>query len=386
MSFEWVDDQAGFADVIKSLARVDAYALDTEFHRERTYFPQLALMQFGWEEGRGIRQVLVDTLVVDPAPLAEVLAGPGLCVMHAADQDLEILDLQCGRVPAHLADTQVAGRFLGYGTASLDSLLRSVLGLKLPKADQLTDWTRRPLSAAACEYAAADVAHLLEIDAILDERLERLGRAAWADEEIEVLRTKVRTQRDPLTAWWKMKGSRKLRGSARGVAQEVAAWRERTAAAEDRPIRFVLPDLALLGIAARPPRDVEELRAVRGLDGRHTRKAAAAEILDAIDRGRTLEPDGLRLPPVAEGERVPKPIASLALAWIGQRADELDLDPTLIATRDDVNALLGGDRACRLGRGWRHDVAGATVLALAAGDVAVASDGSGALRLVDVGT
>lgn len=386
MAFEWVDTQAGFADVIRSLLRVDAYALDTEFHRERTYFPHLALMQFGWEEDGKARQVLVDTLAVDPAPLAEALAGPALCVMHAADQDLEILELQCGRVPAHLADTQVAGRFLGYGTASLNSLLRAVLGLELPKADQLTDWTRRPLSDAALEYAAADVAHLLEIDAALDERLQRLGRASWADEEVEELRNKVRHQRDPETAWWKLKGSRKLRGSARGVAQEVAAWRERTAAAENRPIRFVLPDLALLGIAARPPRDLDELRAVRGLDGRHTRKTAATEILEAIGRGRSLDRGELHLPPVVEGERTPKAIASLALAWIGQRAEELDLDPTLIATRDDVNALLGGDGDCRLSHGWRQEVAGATVLALAAGELAVASDGSGSLRLVDVGT
>lgn len=382
MTFEWVDTQAGFDDVVRALEGVDAYALDTEFHRERTYYPHLALMQIGWEDRGEVQVVLVDTLEVDPRPLVSALAGPALCVMHAADQDLEILELRCARVPEHLADTQVAGRFLGFGTASLDSLLRSVLNLKLPKADQLTDWTRRPLSRAVLEYAAADVAHLLEIDAILDARLERLGRASWADEEAELLRTKVRAQRDPRTAWWRLKGSRKLRGGARGVAQEVAAWRERTAAAEDRPVRFVLPDLALLGIAGRPPRTVEELRAVRGLDGRHTRKEAAAEILDAIACGAALEPEELLLPPVNDGDRVPKSVASLALAWISHQADELDLDPTLIATREDVNALLGRAPDCRLRHGWRYEVAGATVLSLAAGDLAVAPDGDGGLRLV----
>ncbi|MBX7161268.1 MAG: HRDC domain-containing protein [Acidimicrobiia bacterium] len=368
----------------RALEGVDAYALDTEFHRERTYYPHLALMQIGWDEGATSVEVLVDTLAVDPAPLGGVLGGPGLCVMHAADQDLEILELNCGRVPMHLADTQVAGRFLGFGTASLDSLLRSVLGVKLPKADQLTDWTRRPLSSTAREYAAADVEHLLELDAALDGRLERVGRASWADEEVEELRSKPRTQRDPLTAWWRLKGSRKLRGRARGVAQEVAAWRERTAAAEDRPVRFVLPDLALLGIAGRPPHSVDELRAVRGLDGRHTRKSAATEILDAISRGEVLTGDELRLPPVTEGERAPKAVVSLALAWIAHRADELDLDPTLIATRDDVNALLGGGPDSRLRYGWRHEVAGATVQALAGGHLAVAPDGDGGLRLVEV--
>lgn len=381
MTFEWVDTQAGFDDVVRALEGVDAYALDTEFHRERTYFPHLALMQIGWEDG-GDQVVLVDTQAVDAAPFGAVLAGPGLCVMHASDQDLEILQLECDRVPEHLADTQVAGRFLGYGTASLASLTRAVLDLALPKADQLTDWTRRPLSRAVLEYAAADVAHLLELDAILDERLERLGRASWADEETEALRTKERARRDPRTAWWRLKGSRKLRGGARGVAQEVAAWRERTAAAEDRPVRFVLPDLALLGIAGRPPRTVEELRAVRGLDGRHTRKEAAAEIMDAIARGVGLGPDDLCLPPVTEGDRVPKPVVSLALAWIAHRADELDLDPTLIATREDVNELLGGVADCRLRHGWRNEVAGTTVLSLAAGELAVTPDANGGLRLV----
>lgn len=384
MTFEWVDTQAAFADVLRALEGVDAYALDTEFHRERTYYPQLALMQIAWEETAGPAEVLVDTLAVDPAPLASVLAGPALCVMHAAEQDLEILELRCGRVPEHLADTQVAGRFLGYGTASLSSLLRSVLGLELPKADQLTDWTRRPLSSAAQDYAAADVAHLLEIDAILDGRLEHLGRASWADEEVEELRVKQRVRRDPSTAWWRLKGSRKLRGQARGVAQEVAAWRERTAAAEDRPVRFVLPDLALLGIASRPPRTPEELRRVRGLDGRHTRKDAADAILDAISRGASLPTGELRLPPVSEAERVPKAVVSLALAWIAHRADELDLDPTLIATRDDVNALLGAKADCRLRHGWRYEVAGATVLSLASGELAVTPDGNGGLRLVGI--
>jgi len=375
----WIDDAAELAALCERLLAEPAYALDTEFHRERTYFPQLALMQIAFPG----TVVLIDTLAVDIAPFCAVLESDALCVMHAADQDLEILQLRCGRTPARLADTQVSGRFLGFGTASLDTLLRSVLGLRLPKADQLTDWTRRPLGTAQREYAAADVDHLLELDDALAKRLEEQGRTDWAAEELEEIRTKSRLPRDPATAWWRLKGSRKLRGPSRGVAQEVCAWREETAMETDRPPRFVLPDLALLGIAQRPPRDTGELRSVRGLDGRHLRQGADRSIMQAIERGRELGPDELRLPPVNESERAGKPVVSLALAWIGQVAADLDLDPTLLATRDDVNDLIVGSRDGRLSHGWRFRLAGETVLALAAGEVALAVDADGGLRLVD---
>ena len=223
--------------------------LDTEFHRERTYFPQLALVQLAWRGGIA----LVDPLAIDISPLARVLQGPGLAVVHAAEQDLEVLEHACGTVPARLFDTQVAAGFLGQVSPSLVNLVERVLGVRLLKGDQLTDWTRRPLSAGQLAYAAGDVAYLLELRERIGERLEEKGRMQWANEEFAILLSRDRSSTEPEQAWWRLPRSRQLRGP-RGVAQCVAAWRERRAQRMDLPVRFVLPDLAVLSISQHPTR------------------------------------------------------------------------------------------------------------------------------------
>src|SRR5690606_8142574 len=131
----FIADAEGFAELVEALSQVPEYALDTEFHRERTYYPRVALVQVAWRDAEGTQVALVDPLVVDLAPLAPVLQGPGLAVLHAAQQDLEVLHRACGTVPSRLFDTQVAAGFQGYSSASLTSLMAGELGLRLPKAD-----------------------------------------------------------------------------------------------------------------------------------------------------------------------------------------------------------------------------------------------------------
>src|SRR5262249_23751880 len=157
----------------------DWYALDTEFHRERTYYPRLALVQLAWADDI----VLIDPLAVDVTPLAAILDGDGLALLHAADQDLEVLERACGTVPARMFDTQLAAGFLGFGTPSLSVLVERLLSIRLPKSDRLTDWTERPLTPTQRTYAAADVAHLAALHDKLHERLVSVGREAWADAE-----------------------------------------------------------------------------------------------------------------------------------------------------------------------------------------------------------
>lgn len=363
----WVATPGALDAVVESLVDAPFYAIDTEFHRERTYFPRLALVQLAWEGGLA----LVDPLSVDPAPLASVLSGPGTAVAHAADQDLEVLERACGVVPPSLFDTQLAAGFLGMVSPSLGSLIERILGRRLPKADRLADWTRRPLGADQLAYAASDVAHLLELRAELASRLEECGRLTWALEECALLLQRPRGPQDPDTAWWRIKDARSLRGRARGVAQAVAAWRERTAATLDRPPRTVLPDLALAGIAHRPPASVGELRHVRGLD-RGLAPARAAELLDAVRAGLALAPEQIRLPPADDVDRDLKPAVSLASAWVSQLARDLRIDASLLATRGDLNALLRGDPTARVARGWRARLIGEPLDRLLRGDAALA--------------
>lgn len=377
MTYELIVDQRAFEDAVASLRAADRYALDTEFHREKTYYPHLALLQLQWDD----RLVVVDPFAVDLRPFAAVLQGPGLAVLHAGDQDLEVLQQACGAVPTRLFDTQLAAGFLGQSSPSLGNLIERTLGVRLPKGDRLTDWTRRPLTDDQLAYAASDVEHLLAVhDAVAGELADR-GRLAWAEEECELLLRRPRNGIDPKRAWWRLKEARQLRGRSRAVAQEVAAWREERAQAADQPPRFILPDLALVSIAHRPPRNRDELGQVRGIDGRYLKGGAGAELLEAVQRGRDLPDSEVNVPPTDELDRPLRPAVTLVSAWIAQLASDLQIDAALLATRADLHAFLRAEPGARLAEGWRHDLVGEPVRRLVDGSAALAFDGKGGLLL-----
>jgi ribonuclease D len=348
------------------------YAIDTEFHTERTYWPALALIQLAWRD----EIALVDPLAVDPAPLGRLFDGPGTAVAHAAGQDLDILRRACGTAPGRVFDTQVAAGFLGISSPSLGRLVDLVLGITLPKADQLSDWLQRPLPASQLSYAAGDVEHLLALRAAMVDRLRQRGRLDWALEECQQVLPGGRRSVVPEEAWWKVGDVRRLSGRARGVAQEVTAWRERRAAEIDRPRRSVLSDLAILTIAQRPPRNRQELAKLRGVDERSLAKGGAAEILEAVERGRSLDPEGLHLPPDAAESKASQVAVAVCAGLVRQIAEELDFDQGLLATRSDIARLVVGEPS-RLDGGWRSDLAGDPIRQLLAGEVsaAFATDG-----------
>ena len=365
---DWIGDPPGLAALVDELRGVPLYGIDTEFHRERTYWPQLALVQIGWPGGIA----LVDPTAVDIEPLAEILTGPGVCVMHAADQDLEVLDRACGVLPSTLFDTQVAAGFLGFSSPSLSSLAERLLGLRLTKGDRLTDWMQRPLTPGQRKYAAADVAHLLDLHAELVRRLDDCDRREWSEQECEALRVRPHAPQDPETAWWRIKDSRSLRGPSRGIAQEVAAWRERRGATIDKPPRMVLADLALLGVAHRAPTSMSDLRDIRGLDGRYLKGDSGPEILAAVARGKELDRAAIRMPPSDELDRNLRPAVTLVSAWVAQLSQELRIDTAMLATRSDLLALLRGDDDARLARGWRAGLVGDRIRQLVDGRAALA--------------
>jgi ribonuclease D len=376
----WVADDPALAALVDVLATQERYALDTEFHRERTYHPRLALLQFAWDGGIA----LVDPLAVDVKLLGILFDSDVLAVLHAAQQDLDVLTRSVGVVPRRLFDTQLAAGFLGYATPSLGNLLGGELGLRVAKGDRLTDWLRRPLTDDQRAYAVADVAHLLELHDLLVAQLVELGRLEWAATECELLRTRPTGPGDPDEAWLRLKEVRSLRGRGRGVARAVAAWRERRAASLDQPVRTVLPDLAILGLAQRPPRTIDELRQTRGIDDRHTRGAAAQDLLAAVQHGSanpvpdTADIDGDEL------DRSLRPAVTLVSAWVSQLARAQRIDTALLATRNDLVALLRGDADARLGQGWRAVMVGEDIKHLVAGESALAFDGKGNLRLLPV--
>jgi ribonuclease D len=378
-----ITDESGLDGVLARLRRAERYALDTEFHRERTYWPVLALLQVAWpaEDGDPAGVAVIDPLAVDVAPLASVLAGPGVMVAHAADQDLELLERICGRGPSALFDTQIAAGFAGHSSASLAALSKAFLGQEVAKGDRLTDWRTRPLTESQLSYAAADVQHLLSLADSICADLARSGRRSWADEESEALRVRPHGPVDPQRAWWKLRDSRSLRGAARGVAQEVAAWRERRAQAIDQPVRSVLSDLAIQAIAHRPPTSIETLNRTRGLEGRHLRPAVAAEVLEAVAQGRALANAELQLPPADDVPKEQRAPVGLVMAWISQVARDERIDPSLLATRSDVATFLRGDRKSRIASGWRSVILAEPMKALVEGRAALAFGGGSRLVL-----
>jgi len=366
-----------FLQVVAEVREQPAYALDTEFHREKTYFPRVALVQLAWPGAL----VLVDPLSVDLKPIADVMETDAVAVLHASDQDLEVLDLVCGAVPRLLFDTQVAAGFLGMATPSLAALHERELGLRLPKSDRLTDWLRRPLTDSQLDYAASDVAHLLEVHARLVEKLEARGRLQWAIDECELMRLRPRGNRVPEDAWRRIKEARSLRGQARSVAQAVAAWRERRAAELDLPVRYVMPDLAIVGIAQRPPKTAKQLREVRGLDDRHLKDEMANRLLTIIAEAAERKLAVADEAPPQELDRDLRPAVTLVSAWVSQLARDLEIDTALLATRADIESLLRGDDDARLGRGWRGEIVGERIRKLVSGEAALAFGGHGDLVL-----
>lgn len=383
LSHRWIADDAELAEVIAELLTVERYAIDTEFHREKTYYPTLALVQLAWEAEAGQELVLVDPLKVDVTRFRELFEAPVEAVFHAAQQDLDVLTSSVGAVPARLFDTQIAGGFVGYGTPSLVALLQGELDITVPKGDRLTDWLRRPLSDDQREYAAADVAYLLEVHRRLVAELRSLHRLAWVEEACEELRTRPNGATDPMDAWTRLKDVKGLRPRSRAVAQHVAAWRERTAAARNVPVRQVLPDLAILGIAQRRPSNEKELGQARGVDDRYNRGRIAAELLAAVAEGNRAEPPE-PLPSSDDLERDLRPAVTLVSAWVSQLAKQSRIDTAILATRADLIALLAGDPEARLRTGWRAELVGEGIERLLSGRAALTFDKGAGLKLVDV--
>jgi ribonuclease D len=363
--------------LVTEFAGADAYALDTEFHSEGRYYPRLAVIQLAVPGRVGV----IDAMAVDLRYLRRLVDGPSVAVTHAGGQDLEIMERACGARPSRVFDTQIAAGFLGYGSASLARLVTEFLGRRMDKSPQLSDWFQRPLAVEQIAYAEADVAHLLELRAVLETRLADLGRLEWANEECE----RLGTPRSPdlTTAWWRLKGAGQLKALARGRAQELAAWRERAARVADRPARNILPDEAVVTLAERPPRSAADIPKTRLFDPRKLSTAAVGELIAAAARGADLPPEDIRLPPDGLPPHL-QGLAGLIAAWVQQQGRDLSIDPALLATRRDIEAFLQNEPGVPLRQGWRAEVIGATVDRIATGRAAVAYDGAGALVLVDL--
>ena len=381
MSFEWVDSEKTLDDVIDSVLGGSRYAIDTEFHREKTYYPKLALVQIRW----GTQTALIDPLAVDPRRLARLFSSEILAVFHAAQQDLEVLRHASLEAPRNIFDCQVAAGFVGFSTPSLATLVQAVKKTSLSKGDRLTDWLRRPLTDQQCAYAADDVVHLFDLHDELTRQLTELGRIDWVNDACAELASRPTGPQDPSDAWLKLKEVRALKGSARGVAQALAKWREERAMRSDLPPRRVMSDMALLGISQRVPKSVEELANTRGVDDRHLSAEYCKEIMTAVRDGAK---NSIVLPSTENDDvdKFARPALTLITAWVGELARKHKIDATLLATRSDITAFLRQSPNARLREGWRATLIGDDLTRILNGEVGLSVDRNGHLKLISSAT
>jgi ribonuclease D len=379
------------AELAERAADGGRIAIDTEFVSERRYQALLCLVQVAVPdppaEG-GVRTEVLDPLEGEPdfAPLARVLADPGVeVVMHAGRQDVAILRRTLDTEVRNIFDTQVAAGFLGFGNQEgYESLVRKVLKVKLRGSEGFTRWDRRPLTPQQLEYAADDARLLLALGDELERRLEERGRLEWAREESRSLED-VSDERDARRSFERLPRLGRLSEAARGVAMELAEWREGEARAADRAPGSVLPDQALVELARRTPRDKHGLEQIRGLPPQTLHRRADA-LLSAIARGRE------RTPPPAPAEPPPRepgdaPLVSLAQALVRHRSMESGVAVELIATQAELAALVGslrrgenGDHV-RVAQGWRRELVGDELRELVEGRRALSVGPDGALRV-----
>lgn len=386
VEFEWISSTSELQEFVSFALDHDEYFLDTEFHREKTYFPRLALVQIAC----GARLALIDPISCDVTALRPLFESSAMCVIHAAQQDLDVLAQSCGFIPSRIFDTQIAAGFIGYSTPSLASLLSSFLKVIVPKGDRLTDWLRRPLTADQLNYAASDVAYLSQLRDRIVEQLAAKDRVQWALDACEELRQRPTGPAALDDAWLRVKDVRTLKGRSRWVARHVAMWREQRAAELDIPVRHVLSDIAVLGVAQRAPKTIDDLLQCRGVDGRHASGKHGQNLLSAISDGITAAQEGELSFPSSEGDDLEKsmrPAVTLVGAWIAELARQSALDPALLGTRKDIVDLLAGNPDARLASGWRAEIVGDDIKALVGGRKAltfVGKTGDSGLKLVDV--
>ena len=367
-----ITDTEALAALCSRLRTEPIVTVDTEFMRERTYYPELCVVQLGGERENAVIDAMAAGL--DLAPLGALLRDPAvLKIFHAARQDIEIFLELFGTVPTPLFDTQVAAMVAGFGDqVGYDALVAALTGGQIDKAHRFSDWSVRPLSPAQVTYAAADVTHLHTAYLRLRERLEREGRADWVLEEMQVLTRPETYRADPETMWERLRprtGNRRMLG----VLRAAAAWREREAQRVNIPRQRLLRDENLLEVAATAPTSAEALTRCRGITRGFAEGRSGAGLLAAISAAMALPEEDLpEAPRTREGPRPSPALVSLLKVLLAAKCEEHDVAPKLVASSDDIDRLATEDAPDLPAlTGWRKQVFGDDALALKSGRVAL---------------
>jgi ribonuclease D len=374
-----IETTQGLQDFIDEVKDAPFITLDTEFMRERTYYPELCLIQIADDAGHA---ALIDPLAkgMDLQALAQMLKNKDqMKVLHACRQDMEIFYTIFDAVIEPVFDTQIAAAFLGLGdSVAYRSLVQKYCGEEMSKAQQFTDWSRRPLSDAQKSYALSDVTYLVDIYKAIVDELEQKGRTNWIRSEMETLRDASLYDVDPQQAWERVK-IRSYKPKDLMVLKEICAWREHKAQERNVPKAHILKDEVAVQIAMTHPKNADSLAAIRffndkrayGSDG----KAILSCVKNALSAPRETWPSKQRKAPPSAEQSAAMEMLKMLLRIV---ASEHDVTARMLASVDDIEVLSVADISKQPDenlipamRGWRFDVFGREALDMLGGRLAL---------------
>jgi len=365
---QYIDTPSSLDAFCAQIKTADWIALDTEFLREKTYYPKLCLLQIATPDV----VACIDPIALDDlTPILEVIFDEDIIkVMHSGRQDMEIFFNIHGRPPSPVFDTQIAALLLGYADQiGYANLVKEMLGIELDKLHTRADWSLRPLSADQLQYAADDVVYLADIYRKMTAQLTDMGRLAWLAEDFERLASPDLYGNPPEHAWLKVKGGNRLKGASLAVLQALAKWREATAQRKDRPKGWILRDDALIDIARHRPASMDALGKIRGLSEglvRNSGKVLVELVRDAADSQPVPYPDtGKRIKPTPDQSA----LVDVMMALVRMSGEQNDLNPAVLASRKQLEQLVRGETDINVLQGWRKKFVGEQLTRFLDGDL-----------------
>lgn len=365
---QYIDTAEELVRFCDRIGKADWIALDTEFIREKTYYPKLCLLQIATPDV----VACIDPLALDDlSPVLDVIFDESITkVMHSGRQDMEIFFHLAGKPPAPVFDSQVAALLLGYQEQiGYGNLVKELLGIELEKLHTRADWSLRPLTEDQLKYAADDVVYLVEIYQRMNEKLKELGRLDWLGEDFARMVSPGLYENPPEQAWLKVKGGNRLKGASLSVMQALAKWREQTAQRKDRPKGWILRDDALVDIARHRPASMDALGKIRGLAEGLIRNSGKL-LVELVNDSASAQPE-----PFPDTEKRIKlspdqgALVDVMMAIVRLSGEQNALNPAVLATRKQLEKLVLGETDIAVMQGWRRKLVGERLMAFINGEL-----------------
>ena len=370
MKFDYIDSNQALEAFCEKIQGCQFCALDTEFIREKTYFPLLALIQLATET----HQACIDPIAVsDFSPLVKLFHNSQMIkILHAPSQDLELFYQQFDALPSPIFDTQLAAAVLGYANQiGYADLVNRICKVQLDKKYTRADWSKRPLSEGELDYAMDDVRYLIEIYQTMKDDLERLGRWSWLEADMMNLSEKSNYELDITSMWKKLKGLNRLKGAGLNNADQLCRWREARAIKSNRPKRWIMKDEDIVDIARFKPKSHHDLNQIGNLGAEFIRKNGD-ELLAVLEQAAKIDPvDYPVLPDYTRLNSDQQAISDCLMAICRVVVEKNQIALASVTSKKEIDGLVAGDTNSKISRGWRYEMIGKHLIQFLNGDVSL---------------